>query len=207
MSHLPHHAHDIFTCSNGFREVVGTYSVEVRELSLRILQLICEGLGLQPGYFGDELTKDQLLSVNHYPQCPEPSLTLGLPKHSDPNLITILYQGDVYGLQVFNDGQWIGVEPLPNAFVINIGYQLQIISNGKFKAAEHRAVTNSKEARTTIATFITPCYDSMVEPAKTLVNEFNPPLYKAFQYKEFLTTYSAKIHEPQSILEPFKLQA
>ncbi|XP_059660366.1 protein DOWNY MILDEW RESISTANCE 6-like isoform X2 [Cornus florida] len=110
-----------------YREVVGTYSAEVRELSLRILQLICEGLGLEQGYFRDELAKCQLLSVNHYPPCPDPSLTLGLHKHCDPNLITILHQGDVCGLQVIKDGQWIGIEPLPNAFVVNIGYQLQTL--------------------------------------------------------------------------------
>ncbi|XP_059660369.1 flavanone 3-dioxygenase 2-like isoform X2 [Cornus florida] len=108
-----------------YREVVGTYSVEVRKLSFRILELICEGLGLQMGCLGDELTKSQILTVNRYPPCPDPSLTLGLQKHCDPNLITILLQGDVYGLQVFKDGQWIGIEPLPNAFVVNIGYQLQ----------------------------------------------------------------------------------
>lgn len=83
-----------------YREVVGRYSGEVRKLSLGILELICEGLGLRQGYFGEELTKEKLLSVNHYPPCPDPSFTLGLPKHSDPNLITILQQGNVYGLQM-----------------------------------------------------------------------------------------------------------
>ncbi|XP_059663747.1 hyoscyamine 6-dioxygenase-like [Cornus florida] len=188
-----------------YREVVGKYSVEVRELSLRILRLICEGLGLQPGYFGDELTKFQLLTVNHYPPCPDPSLTLGLPKHCDPNLITILLQGDVYGLQVFKDVQWIGIEPLPNAFVVNIGHQLQIISNGKLKSAEHRAVTNSKEARTTIVTLINPSFDSVIESAEDLVSECNPPLYRAFQYREFLQTYSASGGDTKTALEPYKL--
>lgn len=102
----------------------------MRDLLLRILQLICRGLGLKREYFGhDQFTKDQLLAVNHYPQCPDPSVTLGLPKHCDPNLITIIQQGDVYGLQVFNDGQWLGVKPLPNAFVVNIAYQLQVYLN------------------------------------------------------------------------------
>ncbi|XP_059664399.1 hyoscyamine 6-dioxygenase-like [Cornus florida] len=187
------------------REVVGTYSFEVRDLSLRILQLICEGLGLQPGYFRDELTNFQLLSVNHYPPCPDLSLTLGLPKHCDPNLITILHQGHACGLQVFKDGHWIGIEPLPSAFVVNIGYQLKIISNGKLKSAEHRAVTNSKEVRTTIVTFINPSVDSIIEPAEDLVNECNPPLYRAFQYKEFFSTYAACNADTETVLEPFKL--
>ncbi|XP_059660367.1 hyoscyamine 6-dioxygenase-like [Cornus florida] len=189
-----------------YREVVRTYSAEVRELSQRILQMICEGLGLQPGYFRDELTKSQKLSVNHYPPRPDPSLTLGLHKHCDPNLITILHQGDVYGLQVFKDGQWIGIEPLPNAFVVNIGYQLQVISNGKLRSVEHRAVTNSKEVRTSITTFITPSEDSVIEPAEDLVSECNPPLYRAFQYKEFFSTYTACNGDTETALEPYKLR-
>jgi len=95
-------------------------------LASRILSLISEGLGLESGYFENDLTGSVLFSINHYPPCPEPSLALGITKHSDPNLITILLQDHVYGLQVFKDGNWIAVEPIPNAFVINIGYQLQV---------------------------------------------------------------------------------
>jgi hypothetical protein len=90
------------------------------------MNLIGEGLGLKYGYFDNDLTGSILLSVNHYPSCSEPSLTLGITKHSDPNLITILLQDDVSGLQVFKDGEWIAVEALPHAFVINVGYQLQV---------------------------------------------------------------------------------
>lgn len=92
----------------------------------RILELICEGLGLESGYFEGKLGEVTSLSVNHYPPCPDPSLALGLSKHCDPNLITILLQDDVCGLQIFKDNEWIGVDPVPNAFVVNIGYQLQV---------------------------------------------------------------------------------
>ncbi|KAF8401869.1 hypothetical protein HHK36_012818 [Tetracentron sinense] len=190
-----------------YREVAGTYSVEVRKLGLRLLGLLGEGLGLEPGYFGNELSKGELLLINNYPPCPDPSLTLGLPKHSDPNLITLLLQGDVYGLQVFKDGQWIGIEPLPNAFVVNLGHQLQIISNGMLRSAEHRVVTNSSVARTTVATFIYPSDECIIEPAQPLVKAHGPPLYRAFQYKEFKINYSAKFSEPEAQLAPFKLQS
>ncbi|EEF30009.1 hyoscyamine 6-dioxygenase [Ricinus communis] len=188
-----------------YREVVGNCSVEMRKLVLRILQMISHGLRLDAKYFGDDLSKELLLSVNHYPPCPEPNLALGLPKHSDPNLITILHQGDVYGLQVFKDGEWIGVEPIPNAFVVNIGLQLQIISNGKLKSSEHRVVTNSSDARTTVVFFFSPCNDSLIEPEKTLTDERNSPLYKGFQYKEFLTYYIAKHGDTEAAIEPFQL--
>lgn len=109
-----------------YSEVVGSYSAEARKLTLWILDLVGEGLGLESGYFRDELSQVQFMSINHYPRCPDPSLTLGLPKHCDPNLITLVLQGEVHGLQVFKDGQWLAVEPLPNAFVVNIGYMLQV---------------------------------------------------------------------------------
>ncbi|CAL5357358.1 unnamed protein product [Camellia sinensis] len=160
-----------------YREVVGTYSVEVRKLSLRILDLICEGLGIEEGYFADELSKTQALVVNHYPPCPNPSLVLGVSGHFDPNLLTIL-QPEEYGLQMYKDEQWVGVEPLPHAFVINTANQLELISNGMLKSAKHRAVTNSSIARTSIVTFIAPSRECAIEPAKALVKSSNPQLFK-----------------------------
>ena len=67
------------------------------------------------------------MAVNYYPPCPEPELTYGLPGHTDPNVLTILLQDlQVAGLQVLKDGKWVAVNPEPNAFVINIGDQLQV---------------------------------------------------------------------------------
>ncbi|XP_061994348.1 flavanone 3-dioxygenase 2-like [Rosa rugosa] len=189
-----------------YREHVGKCSTQVRKVALNILDLISEGLGIGYGHFSDELSQETLLSVNYYPPCPDPSLTLGITKHCDPNLITILLQGDVHGLQVFKDGEWIGVEPLPQGLVVNIGYQLQIISNGKLKCAEHRAVTNSSNARTSAAFFIAPSQDCHIQPAAALINASNPQIYKGFQYKEFLSNYLMKQGNTEVVLEPFKLQ-
>ncbi|KAK5784008.1 hyoscyamine 6-dioxygenase-like [Gossypium arboreum] len=172
-----------------YREVVGTYSVEMWKLSCRILEFICEGLGLSADYFSNDLTQVPKIMINHYPPCPAPSLTLGLSKHCDPTIITILLQGQINGLQVFKDGRWIGVQPLPHALVVNIGYLLQIISNGKLKGAEHRVVTNSRYARTTICFFVYPRDESLIEPAKDLVNASNPAIYKAFKFVDFVTAF------------------
>ncbi|XVF21598.1 hypothetical protein REPUB_Repub12eG0103600 [Reevesia pubescens] len=193
---LRHPCHPLEECSKfwpekpvRYREVIAACSIEAKKLGLRILELLCEGLGIESRYFENDLSEDLTLSVNNYPPCPDPSLTLGIPRHCDPNLLSILHQGEVCGLQVFKDGEWISVEPLPNAFVINIGYQLQIISNNKLKSAEHRALTNSSDARTSVGFFIYPSDDSIIEPAKSLVTATNPPLCRAFQFKEFMANY------------------
>ncbi|KAJ1413951.1 Oxoglutarate/iron-dependent dioxygenase [Sesbania bispinosa] len=110
-----------------YREVVGKYTQELRKLGLEILELLCEGLGLNSEYFNGGLSENPSILAHHYPPCPDPSLTLGLAKHRDPTIITILLQDeDVEGLQVLKDGEWIGVKPIPNAFVINIGLLLQV---------------------------------------------------------------------------------
>ncbi|KAF8038395.1 hypothetical protein BT93_B1051 [Corymbia citriodora subsp. variegata] len=141
-----------------YRELAGKYSVEVRKLSMLLLELIGEGLGLEPGFFkGDELNR-----------------------HGDGNLITVLLQGPVHGLQVLKDGQWLALRPLPDAFVVNIGHALQIISNGKLRSTEHQVTTNRTLARTTVVSFISPSKESMVEPAKEIIKNHNPPLYRSF---------------------------
>lgn len=188
--------------------MIKTYATETRRLGLKILDLISEGLGLKEGYFEKELSKEQGVSVNHYPICPDPSLAMGIGSHFDPNLITILQQ-EAYGLQIFKDGQWVGVDPLPNAFVINLCYQMQIISNGKLKSTEHRAVTSSSSARTSIVTFISPSHDSVIEPAKALVSVCDPALFKTFLYKEFLENYMSYITKKPRVgtaLEPYEIR-
>lgn len=93
---------------------------------LRILDLIGEGLGLKPGYFDGELSKTQLLSINHHVPCPDPSLTIGMPEHRDPNLLSMLQQCSVPGLQVFFQGQWMNIEPMENAFFVIPGMLLKV---------------------------------------------------------------------------------
>ncbi|KAG8389219.1 hypothetical protein BUALT_Bualt02G0206100 [Buddleja alternifolia] len=173
-----------------YRDVMSAYIREIRRLGTRILDLISEGLGLENGYL-ERISRVQFMTASNYPPCPDPTLALGLLKHLDHSLITILFQGNAEGLQVFKDGKWIGVEVVPNSFLVNIGTQLEIISNGKLRSAEHRVVTNSEEARTAIATFINPSPDSIIEPAQTLVNQSNPPLYPPLSFKDFVIASKA----------------
>ncbi|XP_076889476.1 hyoscyamine 6-dioxygenase-like [Bidens hawaiensis] len=173
-----------------YQEVIATYLVEIQKLSARLLDMICEGLGLKEGYFKDT-SELQLLSSNFYPPCPDPSLTLGILPHIDPSLITLVYQGGTTGLQFLKDGQWVNVGASPNAFVVNLGNQLEIISNGKFRSAKHRVVNNTNETRLSIATFVNPSPDCIIGPAKHLMNELEPPLYTASVYKDYVHRFNA----------------
>lgn len=98
--------------------------------------MISLSLGLEEDYIEKALgEQEQHMAVNYYPQCPEPDLTYGLPKHTDPNALTILLQDpNVAGLQVLKDGDhWIAVNPRPNALVINLGDQLQVTQRTRWR--------------------------------------------------------------------------
>ncbi|KAK1302749.1 1-aminocyclopropane-1-carboxylate oxidase 1 [Acorus calamus] len=70
--------------------------------------------------------------------------------------ITLLVQDDVGGLEVLKDGEWVLVEPLKDAIVVILSDQMEIISNGQYISAQHRATVNTNCARLSVATFYDP---------------------------------------------------
>ncbi|CAN4120056.1 unnamed protein product [Withania somnifera] len=165
---------------------------------------MCEGLGLEVGYLSQEHSQTQLMVTHHYPQCPDPNSTIGIAEHCDGALINLLQQ-ELSGLHVRSkDGKWYGVEPIPGALVVINGMILKVISNGKLSAGVHRVVTNSTSDRTSVGSLLSPV-ECIIEPAKTLINERNPPLFKSFSYTEYLGYYFSDTTEIEAALKPYKL--
>ncbi|KAH0700166.1 hypothetical protein KY284_014381 [Solanum tuberosum] len=153
----------------GWISVTEKYSEKLMDLACKLLQVLSEAMGLEK----EALTKacvdmDQKVVVNFYPKCPEPDLTLGLKRHTDPGTITLLLQDQVGGLQATKDNgkTWITVQPVEGAFVVNLGDHGHYLSNGRFKNADHQAVVNSNSSRLSIATFQNPAPDAKVYPLK-----------------------------------------
>ncbi|XP_071921400.1 oxoglutarate-dependent flavonoid 7-O-demethylase 1-like [Coffea arabica] len=110
------------------RESLQEYSIELKSLALKILNLIAEGLGMKHEEI-EVLFEEGLQSMrlNYYPPCPQPELVTGLCHHSDPIGLTILLQiNDVQGLQMKENEAWVRVLPLPNAFIVNVGDILEV---------------------------------------------------------------------------------
>lgn len=112
------------------RGTVEEYSKHVVSLSNKLLTALSTSLGLQSSErleqaFGE---MDMGMRINYYPPCPQPDLTLGLSSHSDPGGLTVLLQDDrVPGLQVkAQNKDWVTVQPLPGALVVNMGDQIQV---------------------------------------------------------------------------------
>ncbi|KAK7286912.1 hypothetical protein RJT34_22266 [Clitoria ternatea] len=172
------------------RNVIAEYGEEIVKLGGRILEIMSINLGLREDFllnaFGGESDLGACLRVNFYPKCPQPDLTLGLSSHSDPGGMTILLPDEnVSGLQVRRGEDWITVKPVPNAFIINIGDQIQVLSNAVYKSIEHRVIVNSDKDRVSLAFFYNPRSDLLIQPAKELVTEDKPALYSPMTFDEY----------------------
>ncbi|CAJ1967151.1 unnamed protein product [Sphenostylis stenocarpa] len=175
------------------RDILLEYSNQVSKLGSLLFELLSEALGLAPTYLDDIGCNEGLHVVGHYyPPCPEPELTLGITKHADVNFITVLLQNQIGGLQVLHEDTWIDIPPVPEALVVNIGDFMQIVSNDKFKSAQHRVLANREGPRVSIASFFsTGSHPNprIYGPLKQLVSEDNPAKFREFSIPEFEAHY------------------
>ncbi|KAL2331280.1 hypothetical protein Fmac_018861 [Flemingia macrophylla] len=180
-----------------FRDTLEVYSQEMKQLAMVIIGHMGKALKIEEKEIKKLFEEGiQLMRMNYYPPCPQPEKVIGLTPHSDGIGLTILLQiNEVDGLQVRKDGFWVPVKPLPNAFIVNIGDILEIISNGIYRSIEHRAtVISSEKERLSIATFYSPAQDGVVGPASSLITEQTPPRFKSIGVTDyFMGLFSRKL--------------
>ncbi|XP_004513519.1 flavonol synthase/flavanone 3-hydroxylase-like isoform X1 [Cicer arietinum] len=171
-----------------YREVNEEYGKYLRGVADTLFKSMSIGLGLEEHELKEAAGGDDMiyrLKINYYPPCPCPDLVLGVPAHTDMSYLTILVPNEVQGLQASRDGQWYDVKYVPNALVIHIGDQIEILSNGNYKAVLHRTTVNKDETRMSWPVFIEPKEDHEVGPHPKLINQDNPPKYKTKKYKDY----------------------
>ena len=189
-----------------YRVVYQDYCEAMKQVSLAILEVIGESLGVGRSCYRDIFADGcAIMRCNYYPPCPEPELTYGLPAHTDPNALTILLMDqDVAGLQVLHAGRWVAVNPRPGALVVNIGDQLQALSNGEYRSVWHRAVVNSDRERLSVASFLCPCSGVVLGPARKLVTDETPAVYRSYTYDEYYKKFWSRNLDQEHCLELFR---
>jgi len=184
--------------SPAFVEALKAWQREAEGLSHRILRGLGLGLGLGEECF-DSYHRQAfwVLRVIHYPQLPAEarraiaaarraqagnelarSVPLSVGEHTDYGLLTVVNQDEEHtALQVKNaSGHWIDAEPVPGAFVCNIGDCLALLSNGMYQSTLHRVVHDGSgaDARISVPYFHEPDFDAVITPMTELVTSERP---------------------------------
>ncbi|MEM9056894.1 MAG: 2OG-Fe(II) oxygenase family protein [Pseudomonadota bacterium] len=179
-----------------FRTTMLAYFDACTALALRLVGVLCEGLGLDRGalesYFAGRHTG--FIRLNHYPVAdPLAAMTterlsaadMGVHHHSDAGALTLLLQDQVGGLQVYRDGYWYAVEPQAGALVINTGDMLQVWSNDRYQAAVHRVLAMREVERYSVPFFFNPRADAVIAPLRDGRPGEAAPRYRPVRWSAF----------------------
>jgi len=115
---------------------VNEYVSAVKRMACEVLELLADGLKIQPRNVFSKLLMDEqsdsALRLNHYPPCPEIQGTdgrnlIGFGEHTDPQIISVLRSNNTSGLQIsLGDGNWVSIPPDESSFFVNVADSLQV---------------------------------------------------------------------------------
>ncbi len=173
-----------------FRPNIQLYFSEAERVANLLADLIDDCLGV-PDLLSAAFrpAHSSFLRLNYYPVADPMAgeqaskAGLGVHHHSDAGVLTLLWQSGVPGLQVYRDGYWHGIEPIADAFVVNIGDMVQVWSNDRYKAPLHRVVAMDEVDRFSFPFFHNPAYGAIVEPLPGEEPRFRPIHWGEFRRK------------------------
>lgn len=168
----------------GLAETFKAYYRAVEGLNTRLLRVFADALGLETAFFLDKFDRHaSVVRMLHYPAQDEAPLPgqLRRGEHTDFGSHTILLADDTPGgLQVrTRNGQWVEVFPPANAFIVNIGDLLMTWTNDRWISNLHRvvnppAVTHRPTGRLSVAFFVHPNHDALIECIQTCRKDGEP---------------------------------
>ncbi|WP_417698237.1 isopenicillin N synthase family dioxygenase [Psychromonas sp.] len=179
-----------------FREPILDYYSTLFALGRKLFSGFALALGLAENYFDSMVTcPPAKLRLIHYPYDENVVDRPGIGAHTDYECFTMLL-ADQPGLEVLNDdGVWVDAPPVTvegeEAFVINIGDMLEVLTAGRFVATSHR-VRKVAHERYSFPLFFACDYDTLVKPLPQFddgESEYKELSIGEHMYSQALQTY------------------
>jgi isopenicillin N synthase-like dioxygenase len=151
-----------------FRRIATSFYSATLDAARLLLQIMAASLELPQDFFVARHTGENVtLRYLHYPAGlkPRSPTQLGAGAHTDYGSITLLFQGEIGGLEVQGaDGQWRPAPPMPGCAILNTGDLMERWTNGRFTSTLHRVqpIAGARD-RLSIALFVDPDSDVKVE--------------------------------------------
>lgn len=133
----------------GFRAACERYRAQVHALSETLMAIFAIAADAAEDHFAPLFHEPMAtLRLLHYP--PQPGRVIanqiGCGAHTDWGCFTLLLQDETGGLEVQTaEGEWLLAEPLPGAFVVNLGDMMPVWTNGAYHSNAHRVRNRSPE--------------------------------------------------------------
>lgn len=164
------------------------YYESMARLSDRLLTLMAHALDVEPELFLRAVDRHlSALRGLNYP----PLASWALPgqlragEHSDYGTLTVLLPGPgTGGLEVLRaDDTWVGVQPVEDGFVVNLGDMMQRWTNDRWRSTRHRVAVPAEdvaatERRQSLAFFHQPNWDARIEAIPTCVAAGESPRHE-----------------------------
>ncbi|KAG7583857.1 Oxoglutarate/iron-dependent dioxygenase [Arabidopsis suecica] len=171
-------------------ETIHRFSDQLLELDVMVRRMIMESFGIEK-YIDEHLkSTNYLLRMMKYTTPLDADVEetkVGLRGHTDKNIITILHQYQVDGLEVkTKDEKWIKVKPSQDSFVVMVGDSLCALLNGRLPSSYHRVMMMGNKTRYSTALFSVPKLETIIDSPEELVDEEHPRMFKPFDYKDFV---------------------
>nr|KJB25530.1 hypothetical protein B456_004G196400 [Gossypium raimondii] len=180
-----------------WRSTMETYHQKVLSAGTKLLSLIALSLKLDEDFFGKVGALNEPLGfirLLHYPGSGDLDSSseevYGASAHSDYGMITLLMTDGVPGLQICREKSkqpqvWEDVPSISGAFVVNIGDMLERWTNCLFRSTLHRVLPPRQE-RYSVASFMEPSKDCIVECLGSCCSEACPPRFPPIKASDYL---------------------
>lgn len=82
---------------------------------------------------------------------------------------------------------------------------MQILSNGRYKSAEHRVLASSTKARVSVPIFVSPRPHTMIGPLQGLAEKDGKAVYRQLPFGEYMNNYFGASHQGKNTLDWAKI--